>query len=90
MEEKNLLLVVSGPSGAGKGTICQALIDKNEGKINCAVSATSREVRPGEIEDQTYYYIGKEKFLRAEFRLHTPNSSTMTFESSLTDFVNSL
>ena len=63
MEEKNLLLVVSGPSGAGKGTICQALIDKNEGKINCAVSATSREVRPGEIEDQTYYYIGKEKFI---------------------------
>lgn len=64
MEERNLLLVVSGPSGAGKGTICKALTDKHKDKISCAISATSREVRPGEVEDETYYYIGKDKFLK--------------------------
>lgn len=63
MKERNLLLVVSGPSGAGKGTICQALIDKLKGSINCAISATSREKRVGEVSDKTYYYIGKKKFL---------------------------
>lgn len=63
MEYKNLLIVLSGPSGAGKGTICKALVDRHRGKISCAVSATSREVRPGEIKNQTYYYIGKDKFL---------------------------
>lgn len=64
MFERNLLLVISGPSGAGKGTICKALVDKHPEKIQCAISATSREVRPGETENQTYYYIGKEEFIR--------------------------
>lgn len=63
MNERNLLLVISGPSGAGKGTICKALVEKHPEKIQCSISATSREVRPGEIVDKTYYYIGKEKFL---------------------------
>ncbi|MCI0503009.1 MAG: guanylate kinase [Fusobacteria bacterium] len=64
MEEKNLLIVVSGPSGAGKGTICKALTDKNKDKINCAISATSREIRPGEVDKQTYYYIGRDSFIK--------------------------
>ncbi|MDD2371728.1 MAG: guanylate kinase [Firmicutes bacterium] len=63
MFERNLLLVISGPSGAGKGTICKALVDKHPESMQCSLSATSREVRPGEIPDKTYYYIGKEKFL---------------------------
>lgn len=63
MNERNLLLVISGPSGAGKGTICKALVEKHPEKIQCSISATSREVRPEEIVDKTYYYIGKNKFL---------------------------
>lgn len=63
MNERNLLLVISGPSGAGKGTICKALVEKHPESLQCSISATSREVRPGEIEDSTYYYIGKNKFL---------------------------
>lgn len=63
MNERNLLLVISGPSGAGKGTICKALVEKHPGKIQCSISATSRDVRPEEIVDKTYYYIGKNKFL---------------------------
>lgn len=63
MFERNLLLVISGPSGAGKGTICKALVEKHPKNIQCSLSATSREVRPCEIPDKTYYYIGKENFL---------------------------
>ncbi len=64
MNERNLLLVISGPSGAGKGTICKALVEKHPNNLQCSISATSREVRPGEIEDKTYYYIGKNNFLK--------------------------
>ncbi|KAF0091268.1 MAG: guanylate kinase [Fusobacteria bacterium] len=63
MNERNLLLVISGPSGAGKGTICKALVEKHQNNLQCSISATSREVRPGEFVDKTYYYIGKNKFL---------------------------
>lgn len=63
MNERNLLLVISGPSGAGKGTICKALVEKHPNNLQCSISATSREVRPGEFVDKTYYYIGKNKFL---------------------------
>ena len=49
-EQRNgLLLVVSGPSGVGKGTLVKALMDRNS-KIKMSVSATTREQRPGEIE----------------------------------------
>lgn len=63
MLNRNLLLVISGPSGAGKGTICKALVEKHSDTIKCSLSATSREVRPGEVDGKTYYYIGKENFL---------------------------
>ena len=63
MAKRNLLIVVSGPSGAGKGTICKAVIDKNPDKIQCSVSATSRDKRPGETEGKSYYFIGKDHFL---------------------------
>lgn len=62
MLKKNLLLVISGPSAAGKGTICKALLDKHSDSMSCSISATSRDVRPGEVADQTYYYIGKDQF----------------------------
>lgn len=63
MAKRNLLIVVSGPSGAGKGTICKTLIDKNPERIQCSVSATSRDKRPGETEGKSYYFIGKDHFL---------------------------
>ncbi len=63
MYDRNLLLVISGLSGAGKGTICKALVEKHPENIQCSLSATSRDVRPGEIADKTYYYIGKDKFI---------------------------
>ncbi len=62
MNESGLLLVISGPSGAGKGTICKALLDNNEFWLS--VSATTRQPRQGEIEGKNYYFITKEDFKR--------------------------
>ncbi len=60
-KRKGLLLVVSGPSGAGKGTICKELLKANE-DIKLSVSATTRKPRVGEIEGINYYFVKKEKF----------------------------
>lgn len=61
MRNKGQLIVISGPSGAGKGTVCKALLEKNDFWIS--VSATTRSPRAGEIEGMNYYFITKEKFL---------------------------
>ncbi len=61
MRSKGQLIVISGPSGAGKGTVCKALLEKNDFWIS--VSATTRSPRNGEIEGINYYFITKEKFL---------------------------
>ncbi len=61
MNKQGLLIVVSGPSGAGKGTICAEYVKAHE---NCAlsVSATTRQPRPGEIEGESYYFISEAEF----------------------------
>ncbi len=58
---KGLLFVVSGPSGAGKGTICRELIEKID--IELSVSMTTRKPRPGEIEGKNYYFVTEEEFI---------------------------
>ena len=61
MNRKGILTVVSGPSGAGKGTICKELLKNNE-KIKLSVSATTRAPREGEQEGVNYYYKTHEEF----------------------------
>jgi guanylate kinase len=61
MKNKGLLIVISGPSGAGKGTICKALIERNDFWLS--VSATTRQPRNGEIEGVNYYFLSKDNFL---------------------------
>ena len=61
--KKGVLLVISGPSGAGKGTICKALLEKHK-DIYLSVSATTREPRVGEVEGVNYFFTTKEKFLQ--------------------------
>lgn len=58
---KGLLIVVSGPSGAGKGTLCKALLSRTENLVY-SVSATTRPPREGEIEGQNYYFVDLPKF----------------------------
>ncbi len=61
MKSRGLLLVVSGPSGAGKGTICNALVGSRP-EIFLSVSATTRKPREGEIEGKSYYFMQEEQF----------------------------
>ena len=59
--EKGVLVVVSGLSGAGKGTICKRLLEKYP-DYELSVSATSRKPRVGEVNGREYFFITKEKF----------------------------
>jgi guanylate kinase len=61
MRTKGLLIVVSGPSGAGKGTICKELLNRRD-DINISVSATTREPRNGEKHGVNYFFLGREEF----------------------------
>lgn len=61
MDRKGLLLVLSGPSGAGKGTICDNFMKKNS-DVLLSVSTTTRKPREGEIEGVNYNYISKDEF----------------------------
>ncbi len=58
---EGIMLVVSGPSGCGKGTICKELLRRNEG-INVSVSATTRKPRKGEVEGVNYFFVSENKF----------------------------
>ncbi|MCR4944300.1 MAG: guanylate kinase [Clostridium sp.] len=58
---RGILIVISGPSGAGKGTICKALLEKHK-DIYLSVSATTREPRQGEVHGVNYYFMTKEEF----------------------------
>lgn len=61
MENKGVLIVISGPSGAGKGTICKALLEKNK-DLYLSISATTRAPRKGEEDGVNYYFLSKEEF----------------------------
>ena len=56
------LFVVTGPSGAGKGTLIRALIERRD-DLEVAISATTRPQRPGEEDGHDYYFLTEEEFL---------------------------
>lgn len=58
---QGFLLVISGPSGCGKGTVSQALLERNE-DIVFSISSTTRKKRIGEEDGVNYFFIDKEDF----------------------------
>ena len=50
------LMVISGPSGVGKGTVCEALRAKRD-DIKYSISATTRKKRPAEVDGENYYFL---------------------------------
>lgn len=58
---KGLLIVVSGPSGTGKGTVCDALLKETK-NLSYSISATTRQPRKGEIDGKNYYFLTKDTF----------------------------
>lgn len=60
---KGKLIVISGPSGAGKGTVIKAVLQQAK-NVALSVSCTTRAPRPGEVDGVDYYYISKEDFQR--------------------------
>ena len=57
-----LLFVVSGPSAAGKGTICKRVLAETD--LELSVSATTRKPRPGEEHGREYYFLTEEEFVQ--------------------------
>jgi guanylate kinase len=58
---RGLLLVLSSPSGAGKSTIARMLLDADD-RIGMSVSATTRAIRPGEVDGQDYHFVDEARF----------------------------
>lgn len=63
MCKKGTLFVISGPSGVGKGTVCQEVFKDQEAlKLSLSISATTRKPRPTDEEGVTYYFKTREEF----------------------------
>jgi guanylate kinase len=61
VERRGLMFVLSSPSGAGKTTLSRMLIAETPG-LKMSVSATTRPMRPGEVEGNDYYFIDQKRF----------------------------
>lgn len=62
MARKGLLIVLSGPSGVGKGTVRAAIFEKDNQEFVYSVSATTRNPRPGEVDGKDYFFKTREEF----------------------------
>lgn len=62
MKKRGLLIIMSGPSGVGKGTIREELMKKDDLNLHYSVSMTTRGMRPGEVNGREYYFVSREEF----------------------------
>lgn len=62
MPERGLLIVLSGPSGVGKGTVRQAIFEREGNAFEYSISMTTREMRSGEIEGVDYFFRTRTEF----------------------------
>ena len=64
LNERGLLVIISGPSGVGKGTIRKALFEIPDNNFCYSVSMTTRKPREGEVDGQDYFFVSREEFER--------------------------
>ena len=62
MTERGLLIVFSGPSGVGKGTVRREIFESSENQFQYSVSMTTRPQRPGEVDGVDYFFRTREEF----------------------------
>ena len=62
-DKKGMLIVFSGPSGVGKGTVRKKVFEKIGDKLYYSISMTTRAMREGETNAVEYYFVSKDKFM---------------------------
>ena len=62
LDERGLLIVISGPSGVGKGTVRNALFEREGHNLIYSVSMTTRAPRNGEVDGREYFFVSREEF----------------------------
>jgi guanylate kinase len=62
LNDRGLLIVLSGPSGVGKGTVRKALFNMPGHNLEYSISMTTRKQRPGEQDGKDYYFVSREEF----------------------------
>ena len=62
MQEKGLLIVLSGPSGVGKGTVRKEIFSQPNNDFEYSISMTTRAPREGEVDGVDYFFKSKEEF----------------------------
>lgn len=77
---RNVLIVLSGPSGVGKGTIAKKLIERNN-NLSLSISCTTRAPRAGEIHGREYFFIEK-----ADFRNKILNDGFLEYSEHFENF----
>ena len=63
--KKGLLIVLSGPSGVGKGTVRKQVFKNTDLNLTYSISMTTRKPREGEVDGQDYFFVSEERFLDA-------------------------
>ena len=63
--KKGLLIVLSGPSGVGKGTVRKQVFKNTDLNLTYSISMTTRKPREGEVDGQDYFCVSEERFLEA-------------------------
>lgn len=88
---KGKILIISGPSGVGKGTVVEELLKKDNGTV-VSVSATTRAPRDGEVDGVHYFFISKAEFIKKieneemlEFNKYNDN-----YYGTMNDYVQSI
>ncbi len=61
LQRRGLMFILSSPSGTGKTTLARRLLDE-DGEIRLSVSATTRPIRPGEVDGRDYHFVSQDAF----------------------------